>query len=197
MIRACLAVAAGLGPGLLIGGWPGIVVGLLSAALIWHRLGRVEPGRSREERRRAEADLPFAIDLLASALRAGLPVQRAVQVVAEEVGGPVSIRMRRVSNAMALGLGTNQAWSAFGDLSVGRRLTTAVDRSSASGAALAGAMFRLAEELRTTHTAAAEAAGRRAGVLIVLPLGLCFLPAFIFAGIVPVIIAVVGDVLRP
>lgn len=41
----------------------------------------------------------------------------------------------------------------------------------------------------------AEASARRAGVLIVLPLGLCFLPAFILAGLVPVIVAVLGDVL--
>jgi pilus assembly protein TadC len=41
-----------------------------------------------------------------------------------------------------------------------------------------------------------EAAARRAGVLVVLPLGLCFLPAFVFAGLVPVIVAVLGDVLR-
>jgi len=31
----------------------------------------------------------------------------------------------------------------------------------------------------------------------VLPLGLCFLPAFVLAGLVPVIVAVLGDVLSP
>jgi hypothetical protein len=30
---------------------------------------------------------------------------------------------------------------------------------------------------------------------MILPLGLCFLPAFIFAGVIPVIIAVLGGVL--
>ena len=39
------------------------------------------------------------------------------------------------------------------------------------------------------------AAARRSGVLIVLPLGLCFLPAFVLAGLVPVVVAVLGDVL--
>ncbi len=42
---------------------------------------------------------------------------------------------------------------------------------------------------------AVDAAARRAGVLIVLPLGLCFLPAFVLAGLVPVLVAVLGDVL--
>ncbi|PWU49675.1 secretion system protein, partial [Micromonospora globispora] len=56
-------------------------------------------------------------------------------------------------------------------------------------------LTRLADDLRADRSTAAEAAARRAGVLIVLPLGLCFLPAFILAGLVPVIVAVLGDVL--
>jgi hypothetical protein len=55
---------------------------------------------------------------------------------------------------------------------------------------------RQADELRAARTAAAEAAARRVGVLVVLPLALCFLPAFVLAGVVPVIVAVFGDVLR-
>ncbi|HEU4425315.1 MAG TPA: type II secretion system F family protein, partial [Pilimelia sp.] len=66
---------------------------------------------------------------------------------------------------------------------------------STSGGALAGAFTRVADDLRADRAVAAEAAARRAGVLIVLPLGLCFLPAFVLAGLVPVIVAVLGDVL--
>lgn len=65
-----------------------------------------------------------------------------------------------------------------------------------SGAALSATFARLADDQRARQTAAVEAAASRAGVLIVLPLGLCFLPAFVFAGVVPVIVAVLGDVLR-
>ena len=53
----------------------------------------------------------------------------------------------------------------------------------------------LADDLRADRAVAAEAAAQRAGVLIVLPLGLCFLPAFLLAGLVPVVVAVLGDVL--
>jgi pilus assembly protein TadC len=45
---------------------------------------------------------------------------------------------------------------------------------------------------RHTATAAAE----RAGALIAGPLGLCFLPAFICLGIVPVVAGLAGDVLQ-
>jgi pilus assembly protein TadC len=54
---------------------------------------------------------------------------------------------------------------------------------------------RIADDLRAARHADVEAAAQRAGVLIVLPLGLCFLPAFVLAGIAPVIVAVLGDVL--
>ena len=70
-------------------------------------------------------------------------------------------------------------------------------RSQHSGAAFAGSLQRVADDLRADRLIAADAAGRRAGVLIVLPLGLCFLPAFVLAGLVPVIVAVLGDVLSP
>jgi hypothetical protein len=60
---------------------------------------------------------------------------------------------------------------------------------------MAGALTRLADDLRADRSVAAEAAARRAGVLIVLPLGLCFLPAFLLAGLVPVVVALLGDVL--
>ena len=61
---------------------------------------------------------------------------------------------------------------------------------------MAGGLTQLADDLRAARLAAGEAARHRAGVLLVLPLGLCFLPAFLVAGVVPVIVAVLGDVLR-
>ncbi|CKW18115.1 alanine rich membrane protein [Mycobacterium tuberculosis] len=36
----------------------------------------------------------------------------------------------------------------------------------------------------------------RAGVLIAGPLGLCFLPAFLCVGIVPLVVGLAGDVLQ-
>lgn len=69
-------------------------------------------------------------------------------------------------------------------------------RSASSGAALAGGVAELAEQSRhdAAHTAAASA--ERAGVLIAGPLGLCFLPAFVCLGIVPVVAGLAGDVLQ-
>jgi len=190
---ACLG---GLVTTLVAGHWYGLLAGLAVILPLRRALARIEPPAARRERQRAASDLPYVVDLLAAGLRAGLPIERAVRVVAEAVGGPVADRLGRVDRALALGLSPARAWAALSDLPAGGRLVTAVTRSADSGAALAAAFERLADDLRAGRTVEADAAARRAGVLIVLPLGLCFLPAFVFAGVVPVIVAVLGDVLR-
>ncbi len=196
MTRRLVSVLCGLSAAVLIGGWSGLLVGVGTAVLASRYLSRLEPAERRREREQGALDLPYAADLLAAALRAGLPTERAVQTVSAMLGGPVGRRLAAVAGSLGLGLTLADAWRPMHDLPTGARLAGAVARSVDSGAALAGAFSRLADELRTARLAAVEAAGQRAGVLLMLPLGLCFLPAFVLAGIVPVIVAVLGDVLR-
>ncbi|MEQ4303790.1 type II secretion system F family protein [Plantactinospora sp. B6F1] len=186
---------AGLASGVLLGGVLGVLVGVTAAVGLDRLLRRLEPAAVRRRRLRESADLPLAADLLAAALRAGAPVDRAVCAVAEALGGPLGERLTEVGRTLRFGGTSDEAWSCLGPVPGAERLTSAAVRSAASGAALAGALTRLADDLRADRVTDAEAAARRAGVLIVLPLGLCFLPAFILAGLVPVIVAVLGDVL--
>jgi pilus assembly protein TadC len=171
------------------------VAGLIAAAVLVALTRRIEPAAVRHRRERESADLPLAADLLAAALRAGVPVGRAVTEVAGALGGPLGERLDRVGRTLLLGGEPAEAWQHLAAVPAAERLTGAAVRSAVSGAALARALTRLADDLRADRAVAAEAAARRAGVLIVLPLGLCFLPAFILAGLVPVIVAVLGDVL--
>jgi pilus assembly protein TadC len=189
------AAVVGLAVAVLVGGWSGIVLGAGAAIGADRALRRMEPASIRSERMSAERDLPLAAELLAAGLRSGAPVDGAVAAVADALGGPLGERLARVARALRLGAGPAEGWAHLGALAGADRMTRAAVRSSTSGAALAGALTRLADDLRADHGAAAEAAARRAGVLIVLPLGLCFLPAFLLAGLVPVIVAVLGDVL--
>ena len=75
-------------------------------------------------------------------------------------------------------------------------LARAFIRSDATGAPIADTVTAVADDQRRVARWAAEAAARRAGVLAVGPLALCFLPAFVLTGVVPVIVAVAGDVLN-
>jgi pilus assembly protein TadC len=190
------AVLAGLATGALLGGWAGLAVGLTVAGLLWRLVGRWEPGSARRERLAAAADLPIAVDLLAAALRAGSPPARAAEVVGDALGGPVGRRLVRVGTALRLGAAPEEAWSALAGVPGADRLLRAAVRSADSGAAMTGALARLADDLRAARAARAEAGVQRLGVLVVLPLGLCFLPAFVLTGVVPVVAAVLGDVLH-
>jgi pilus assembly protein TadC len=192
---ALLAVAAGLAIAGMVGRWWAIPLGALAGLGAQRILGRRQPAEDRAARRRAAADLPLCADLLAATLRAGAPVDRAATAVADALGGPLGERMERTSRSLRLGADPAEAWAHLADVPGASRLAAAAVRSSSSGGALAGALTRLSEDLRGDGAVAAEAAARRAGVLIVLPLGLCFLPAFLLAGLVPVVVAVLGDVL--
>jgi len=186
---------AGVAVGLLVGGWWGVPAGLAVAVGVSVLLHRREPDHRRRERLAATADLPLGADLLAAALRAGAPIDRAAAAVAEAMGGPLGERLRRTARSLRLGAEPAEAWEHLAGVEGADRLVAAAVRSSASGGALAGAFGRLADDLRADRAVAVEAAAHRAGVLIVLPLGLCFLPAFLLAGLVPVLIAVLGEVL--
>lgn len=186
---------AGVLAGAVVGGWAGLITGCLAAIGAERMLRRVEPAMVRARRQREAEDLPLAADLLAAVLRAGAPVDYAATTVAQALGGPLGERLARVGRATRLGAPPDEAWAYLAPVPGADRLVRAVSRSQHSGAALAGALGRVADDLRTDRAVSIEAVARRAGVLMVLPLGLCFLPAFVLAGLVPVIVAVLGDVL--
>jgi Flp pilus assembly protein TadB len=181
---------------LVVGGVLGIVLGVAAALLAARLIKRLEPADARRERQRIAADLPFAADLLAAAMRSGAPTEHAIRVVGDALGGPLGVRLVGVADAVALGLDPAYAWARLHSPRGGARLAETVTRSDDSGAAIARALHRLADDLRAARAAEVDAAAQRVGVLIVLPLGACFLPAFVFAGVAPVIVAVLGGVLR-
>ena len=195
-LRTLGAVAAGSITWLVIGGLVGIAAGVLVTPVAARLLRRIEPPTIRRARQAATADLPFAADLLAAALRAGVPVEAAARTTGMGMGGVVGRDLVRVADGLRLGLEPADAWPVLRRTPGADRIVDAVVRSAESGAAVARALERLADDLRGSRAVAVEAAAARVGVLIVLPLGLCFLPAFVLAGIVPVIVAVLGDVLR-
>lgn len=106
------------------------------------------------------------------------------------------MRLRHVGRALALGARPAEAWAPLADLPAAGPVVRAAVRTSDTGAALAGACLRCAAQIRADRDTDAEAAGQRAGVLVVLPLGCCFLPAFVLVGVVPTVIGVLDGVLR-
>lgn len=185
---------------------------LLAAALLLvpgdvtagQRRWTVFAGRRRISRTRvrpATTD-PFAtaatLDLLAACLRAGLPVAAAARAVEPAAPAAFGAALRRAADLLALGADPPVVWrrvaGASGSADV-EALARLAGRSARSGVALAGAVAELAGQCRDGAADAAAARAERAGVLIGGPLGLCFLPAFVCLGIVPVVIGLATRVL--
>lgn len=139
-----------------------------------------------------ERDLPLVCDLLAVCLATGLPLGAAIAEVAAAVPGGVGERLREVATALLLGTEPGRAWAAAPvELApLGRVLIRAAESGSAVGAGLRA----LSAQARGAAGARAEAAVRRAGVWILAPLGLCFLPAFLCLGVLPLVLGIAGDV---
>ncbi|MCK0093675.1 type II secretion system F family protein [Rhodococcus sp. HNM0563] len=135
-----------------------------------------------------------AFDLFAACLRAGMPAASAAGVVAESAPPVLAAALRRGADRLKLGADPADAWSAEGDLLL-EDFARAARRSAKSGAPLSDIVSELAVRHRSDAEDEAAGAIERAGVLVSGPLGLCFLPAFVCLGIVPVVIGLARGVL--
>jgi pilus assembly protein TadC len=190
--RWLLAGSAALAGGLLVGGLTGVAVTALTAVLVERRLRGTAPDDPDQERRALMRDLPGACDLLAVCLSAGVPVGAALAAVGAAVPAPLGPHLRGVAALLRLGAEPRSAWAdAPAELAaLGRVLV----RAGESGATAAPALHALAADSRAAARAATEAAVQRAGVWVLAPLGLCFLPAFVCLGVVPMVLGIAGDV---
>ncbi|HVX44214.1 MAG TPA: type II secretion system F family protein [Mycobacteriales bacterium] len=173
-------------------GLPGLLIGAAVACALDRYLRRLETGSARRHRRERAREFPVALDLLSIALRAGLPVTAAAGLVATALEGPLAEDLRRVGALCALGADPPMAWSHFRDDPLWSEVARSVARAADSGSALSGLLRRIAEDRRSEQEQAAHAAARRASVIAMAPLGLCFLPAFVCLGIVPVVVGLLS-----
>jgi pilus assembly protein TadC len=124
-------------------------------------------------------------DMLAACLRAGLPVSTAIRAIADRM--PDGQALTATADLLALGADPAEAWQPAADNAATAPFARAARRTARSGTELAGVATQLATEVRVSASDLSEARAQRAGVLIAGPLGLCFLPAFVCLGIVPVV----------
>jgi pilus assembly protein TadC len=187
---------AACGVWVLVGGVTGAVLGLGAGAVLWRwrsrqlASGRTEPVDTAEAMRQ----LPLAADLLAACVAAGAGPVIAAQAVGEALGGPVGQALARGAAEVRLGGEPAGAWRRLAELPGAGALARLLERADESGLPAAGPAARLASDARAHWTRAATARARRAGVLISAPVGLCFLPAFIAVGVLPVVIGLAGAV---
>lgn len=165
------------------------------------RRTRSVPAVHPRARRSGEGDplaTASALDVLAVCLSAGMSVSAAAAATAPSAPDRLAAVLRRAAELLALGGDPDTAWSPpAGSTDDGvEALARLARRSASSGSALARGVAELAESARQDAGHAAAASAERAAVLIAGPLGLCFLPAFVCIGIVPVVAGLAGDVFK-
>ncbi|MEU3613084.1 type II secretion system F family protein [Streptomyces sp. NPDC006872] len=195
------ALVAGAG-WVVVGGVAGLLLGLIGAVGLgrWRRRQRAGAGAgagavSEADARLAARQLPLAADLLAACIAAGAGTVVAAQAVGEALGGPVGEALARGAAEVRLGGEPATAWRRLASLPGAAALARLLERADVSGLPAAGPVARLATDTRAEWTRTATARARRAAVMVTAPVGLCFLPAFIAVGVLPIVVGLAGGVL--
>jgi pilus assembly protein TadC len=183
-----LGAVVGLLAGLVGGFMFGCAVGSAATFVLLRRRGRTARSQvSAGLIGSVGRQLPAALDLLAACLAAGAAPAQALAAVGEAFDGEVGSVLSAVARLAMLGAPVETAWATCLADPRWAPIARAVIRAHHSGAALTDVLVHLADDRRRALRTDAQAAAERAGIAIVLPLGACFLPAFVLVGVVPVV----------
>lgn len=155
-------------------------------------------------------DAPLILDLLAAVLSSGASVEGALLLVADSCELPIRAALARVHGARLLGASWEASWevgmapvSREADTSFlqrlfarrpGRDFRTLAEIQQglrfavSTGAPSAALLHAHAAQLRRRHNREVDRKAAALGVQLVLPLGVCSLPAFICLGVVPIVL---------
>lgn len=138
------------------------------------------------------------VDLLAAALTAGLPAADALAAVADalESSHPdLADPLRSVSARMRLGATPDDAWRDVPGSGPLAPVSAVLVRACQGGGSVRSALHHAADRMRSEADAAATARAERAAVMVAGPLGLCFLPAFVCLGVLPMVMGLADGML--
>ena len=133
----------------------------------------------------APIDTALVLELLAAQLRAGLAPLAALGTLAEALN---SRALHTVCQRLQMGNSWGNAWSGSAAGTFGE-LRDALAPAYTGGAPSTALLLSLADAHRLSERRAAERAAGKLSVALVVPLGLCSLPAFICLGIMPILIS--------
>lgn len=106
-------------------------------------------------------------------------------------GAPPEEACRRVVDAVDA---AGASWVKFERFCEGGVLRTTIATAAATGVALRPLLLEEAAAARTRAHAGLEREAERLGVRVLVPLGVCVLPAFVALGVAPVLIAMIGGI---
>jgi len=152
-------------------------------------LGRRRPRSPGASPQPAAAEsTALAVDLIAACLEAGVALPAALAAGSAVADDTRREALAAAASALRRGAG-DAAWAACATDPQMGAVVRICRRVGTTGAAVADDLRRLAGEQRRAHQAYRRRLAQRAAVWVVLPLGLCFLPAFLLLSVVPVVAA--------
>ena len=183
--------------GTLSFGFPGIPDGVAAFAVVFGAVvGWNLPViglQNYAENRQTEItkSLPFAIDLIGSAMRSGLEFSAALRYYAGlGIGGPLEDEFKRVLQDVTLGMPFTESLQAMADRLHIKSFTAfvgVVSYGAEIGASIAATLKIHGAELRRERFALAERKAARSPSLIIFPLAMFIMPAVFIIIFVPVI----------
>ncbi len=133
---------------------------------------------------------------MAACLAAGLSPTAAVEQIRSAVDEPLAAELGGLSARLRLGVDPATVWRDLAAHPQLGGLGRTVSRAVESGASVAEAMQRHADDLRGRSRAQVESKARAVGVKAAIPLGGCLLPAFVLVGVVPLVAGSVAVLLH-
>lgn len=180
----------------------GAVIGLLLLAaatvvVLPSRTRLTVPSGPAAHRRAPAAHVSAGVlvELTAAMLDAGLPLGEAVAVLGGSRRSAPGNVLAAVGAGLRLGLPWHTAWASAGELPAHLEdYREALAFTATSGAPSARSLRSQASQVRRAAYRRAERAAESLSVQLVLPLGLCSLPAFVCWGVLPVVMGLVPEV---
>lgn len=137
-----------------------------------------------------EVDAVLVLALVEAALTTGTAIPTALGAVGRAAGGTSGAALERAGSALVLGAAWSTAWA--GAPPSVRPVRDALESAWTAGAPPVPGLRALADRLRRERRRAVRTAAARLAVHLVLPLGACFLPAFVLVGLVPIVLSLAG-----
>ena len=135
-------------------------------------------------------NVPMILELVAAMLDSGAGLGRSLELIAGCASPQLSRSLKAVVAALDIGTDWETAWRSAGQqCAEARKLKDALAFAALTGAPSSAILFAQAARLRREKFRVAEKRAAALGVKLVIPLGLCSLPAFICLGVVPVLLA--------
>lgn len=155
------------------------------------RSRRVKRVRARAEV--GEVPVEVILDLLAASLRTGCPIPAAMTAVGSAIRGQHGAILERAAAHLSLGASWESAWTQVGYRNQLEQVAAALAPAWLNGAPVAGILQHAKRRIRQQNQARDRVAARQLGVRLIGPVAVCYLPAFIALGLIPVVLVLVRD----